>query len=107
MNFPRVKDRLPAPYGALIDRARPITFTFEGMSLNAFQGDTIASALAAKQARWLREEQRPRNGNLVSWGAAQAEHGDVGLRLRDPSVGHGCSRGHRQLLPQVRPRRCA
>ncbi len=47
MNFPRVKDRLPGPYGALIDRARPITFTFEGMTLNAFQGDTIASALAA------------------------------------------------------------
>lgn len=39
--------RLPAPAGALIDRARPIAFTFEGRSVTGFAGDTIASALAA------------------------------------------------------------
>ncbi len=39
--------RLPAPAGTLIDRDRPITFTFEGRSVTGFAGDTIASALAA------------------------------------------------------------
>ncbi len=39
--------RLPAPAGALIDRDRPITFTFEGRAVTGYAGDTIASALAA------------------------------------------------------------
>ncbi|PMR73687.1 aminomethyltransferase [Billgrantia endophytica] len=33
--------------GSLIDRDRPIDFTFEGVAYRGFQGDTIASALAA------------------------------------------------------------
>ncbi|MEX2648608.1 MAG: 2Fe-2S iron-sulfur cluster-binding protein [Alphaproteobacteria bacterium] len=39
--------RLPAPAGALLDRAKPITFGFDGRSYTGFEGDTIASALAA------------------------------------------------------------
>ena len=39
--------RLPAPAGALIDRDRPIAFTFEGRAVTGYAGDTIASALAA------------------------------------------------------------
>ena len=37
--------RLPA--GGLIDRARPIRFTFDGQSYTGFEGDTLASALLA------------------------------------------------------------
>src|ERR1700756_3097367 len=40
-------NRLPAPHGRLIDRRRPVTFTFEGREVAGFAGDSIASALAA------------------------------------------------------------
>lgn len=39
--------RLPAPAGRLIDRGRPLRFTFDGRPVDAFHGDTIASALLA------------------------------------------------------------
>lgn len=39
--------RLPAQLGEQIDRARTITFTFDGNEYVAYPGDTIASALAA------------------------------------------------------------
>ncbi len=41
------KDRLPAAPGERLDRSRPVTFSFEGRSVQGFAGDTIASALAA------------------------------------------------------------
>ena len=44
-------ERLPLPYGRLIDRAQPVRFEFDGRTHSAFCGDTIASALAA-QGRW-------------------------------------------------------
>lgn len=47
-----MSNRLAAPYGALIDRDRPVTFSFEGNSVTGFAGDTIASALAA-QGQWM------------------------------------------------------
>jgi sarcosine oxidase subunit alpha len=40
-------NRLPHPFGAWIDRGKPITFTFEGMRIDGFEGDNIASALLA------------------------------------------------------------
>ncbi len=40
-------NRLPHPFGAWIDRAKPISFTFEGKQIDGFDGDTIASALLA------------------------------------------------------------
>ncbi len=43
------KNRLPE--GGRIDRARPITFTFNGKSLTGFAGDTLASALLAGGVR--------------------------------------------------------
>jgi len=43
--------RLPAQPGERIDRARPIAFTFDGRSIPAFEGDTIASALYASGRR--------------------------------------------------------
>ena len=40
-------NRLPAPFGAWIDRAETIRFTFEGREIEGLAGDTIASALLA------------------------------------------------------------
>lgn len=42
-----MKNRLPSPYGTLINREKPIQFEFESKTYNGFQGDTIASALTA------------------------------------------------------------
>ena len=44
--------RLPSPYGLLIDRERQIKFSFENKSYQGFAGDSIASALAANN-QWL------------------------------------------------------
>ncbi|MBX3568019.1 MAG: (2Fe-2S)-binding protein [Rhizobiaceae bacterium] len=45
-------NRLPAPFGSRIDRSRPVRFTFEGKSFEGFEGDCIASALAAS-GQWV------------------------------------------------------
>lgn len=45
-------NRLPAPYGLLLDRNKNITFSFERKHYQGFAGDNIASALAAN-GRWL------------------------------------------------------
>ena len=37
--------------GGLIDRARPLSFTFDGQRLSGFDGDTLASALLANDVR--------------------------------------------------------
>ncbi len=39
--------RLPQPHGAWIDRSRPLRFAFNGRTVPAFEGDTVASALLA------------------------------------------------------------
>ncbi len=45
-------NRLPAPAGLLIDRDRPVNFTFEGHGCQGYEGDTVASALAAS-GQWI------------------------------------------------------
>ena len=40
-----------ASWGLLIDRTKPLTFTFDGVLHNAFEGDVIASALWAEGRR--------------------------------------------------------
>jgi sarcosine oxidase subunit alpha len=47
-----MSNRLPAPMGVLIDRERPLSFTFDGKAYQGFEGDSIASALIAND-RWL------------------------------------------------------
>ena len=37
--------------GGLIDRAKPLNFTFDGKTYQGFQGDTLASALLANGVR--------------------------------------------------------
>lgn len=44
--------RLSAPMGLLVDREKPVSFSFEGQKYSGFEGDTIASALLSNQ-RWL------------------------------------------------------
>ena len=39
------------PGGGLIDRSRPLSFTFDGRDYWGFQGDTLASALLANGVR--------------------------------------------------------
>jgi len=45
-------NRLPAPYGLLLDRNKSITFSFENKRYQSFSGDSIAGALAAN-GQWL------------------------------------------------------
>ena len=45
-------NRLPVPYGLLIDRRKPIAFSFENRAFEGFAGDSVASALAAN-GQWL------------------------------------------------------
>lgn len=40
-------NRLPAPHGLLIDRSKPVSFAFEGKTIEGYAGDSIASALVA------------------------------------------------------------
>ena len=35
----------------LIDRSKPVSFTFDGHTFGGFQGDTVASALLANEVR--------------------------------------------------------
>ncbi|MBX6320341.1 MAG: (2Fe-2S)-binding protein, partial [Rhodospirillaceae bacterium] len=45
-------NRLPAPFGRWIDRARPVGFSFAGRPLQGLAGDSLASALAANDV-WI------------------------------------------------------
>lgn len=67
-------NRLPAPYGSRIDRDVPVEFHFEGKSYRGFQGDVIASALAA-EGQWMLSRSfkyhRPRG--LTSLAGAEAD----------------------------------
>ncbi len=66
-------NRLPAPWGTRLDRLRPVRFTFEGKAFEGFDGDTIASALAAS-GQWVLSRSfkyhRPRGA--VSMAGAEA-----------------------------------
>lgn len=46
------RGRLGRGFGLLIDRARPVGFSFEGRAFSGFEGDVIASALAAS-GQWV------------------------------------------------------
>ncbi len=60
-------DRFPS--GELINRLKPIEFTFDGKQIDAFEGDTLGSALAAKNIKVLSRSfkyHRPRGLLCVS-----------------------------------------
>ena len=48
----RATSRLPEPWGSAINRDRTILFQFEGKDYQGYEGDTLASALAAN-GQWL------------------------------------------------------
>ncbi|GAA5002279.1 2Fe-2S iron-sulfur cluster-binding protein [Acinetobacter puyangensis] len=52
MNKSQATERLPLPYGLLLDRSQPISFQFDGTIYQGYAGDNIASALIANQ-RWI------------------------------------------------------
>ena len=45
-------NRLPPPYGLLLDRKQELSFRFDNRDYRGFEGDCIASALAAN-GQWL------------------------------------------------------
>lgn len=45
-------ERLGAPFGRFIDRQKPLAFAFDGAPYGGYEGDVIASALAAS-GRWV------------------------------------------------------
>ena len=60
-------DRFPS--GELIDRLKPIEFTFDGKKIAAYEGDTLGSALAAQNIKVLSRSfkyHRPRGLMCVS-----------------------------------------
>ena len=62
--------RLTPPFGSFLNRGRPLSFQFEGRAYAGYEGDTIASALAANGV-WLLSSSfkyhRPR-GSFNFWG---------------------------------------
>src|SRR5712691_1684131 len=68
-----IQHRLPPDAGQLIDRAKPLEFTFEGRRYAGYAGDTVASALAANGVTMLSRSfkyHRPRG--LVSLAGCEA-----------------------------------
>ena len=47
------RQRLPAPYGRLLQRDKKLSFSFAGQTQQAYAGDTVASALYANGCRTL------------------------------------------------------
>ncbi|MDW3179499.1 MAG: 2Fe-2S iron-sulfur cluster-binding protein [Acidimicrobiia bacterium] len=88
--------RLPRRAGEVIDRSRPIAFTWNGKPTTGFDGDTIASAIAASGHRILSRSMkyhRPR-------GLLTADYWDPNAFVQvddEPNV----RSGHRLLTPDI------
>ena len=70
MTKPKVNARLPVQPGETINRQRRVTFRFNGKRYAGFEGDTIASALAANGVRVLGRSfkyHRPRGIMTAGW----------------------------------------
>jgi sarcosine oxidase, subunit alpha len=70
---PPVQYRLPPEVGQILDRGKPLKFTFEGRRYAGYAGDTVASALAANGVTMLSRSfkyHRPRG--IVSLGGCEA-----------------------------------
>ncbi len=60
--------------GAALDRARPISFTFDGVAYAGYEGDTLASALLANGVRLVgRSYKYHRPRGILSAGPVHAE----------------------------------
>ena len=97
--------------GGLIDRSRPIHFTFNGTRYSAFQGDTLASALLANGVRLIARSfkyHRPRGligaGGEDPCGLVQLEDGPFStpnLRATEIEVYDGLSARSVNAWPSV------
>jgi sarcosine oxidase subunit alpha len=70
MTAPRQSFRLPPVPGEVIARDRPVSFRFNGETFQGFEGDTIASALAASGVRIFNRSfkyHRPRGLMTAGW----------------------------------------
>ncbi len=77
--------------GATLDRARPISFTFDGVAYGAYEGDTLASALLANGVRLVgRSYKYHRPRGIVSAGA------------EEPNALVGVDRGPGRFTPNLR-----
>jgi sarcosine oxidase subunit alpha len=47
----RGEQAMRLPFGGLVDRLKPVTFTFDGKAMTGYAGDTLASALLANDVR--------------------------------------------------------
>ena len=77
--------------GALLDRSRPISFTFDGVAYGGYEGDTLASALLANGVRLVGRSfkyHRPRG--ILTAGA------------EEPNALVGVSRGPGRFTPNLR-----
>lgn len=72
-----------APTGGLIDRSRPLRFSFDGESFEGYPGDTLASALLANGVRLLgRSFKYHRRRGVLGMGAEEP-NALISLRHRD------------------------
>ena len=77
--------------GASLDRARPVSFTFDGVAYGGYEGDTLASALLANGVRLVgRSYKYHRPRGIVSAGA------------EEPNALVGVSRGPGRFTPNLR-----
>ncbi len=83
--------RLPERPGELLDRSRPLDFTWNGRSYQGFEGDTIASALAASGVQvFSRSMKYHRRRGIMT-----ADHWDPNLSVQvgdEPNVRAGSRR---------------
>ena len=83
--------RFRVPGGALLDRSRPVSFTFDGVAYGGYEGDTLASALLANGVRVVGRSfkyHRPRG--IVSAGS------------EEPNALVSISRGPGRFTPNLR-----
>ncbi|MBM3488940.1 MAG: FAD-dependent oxidoreductase [Alphaproteobacteria bacterium] len=78
-------NRLPEPFGCLIDRSRPVRFRFDGLAYTGLAGDSIASALAANGVRVLSSSFKHRRPRGI-YSAAGHEAGVLVQVNQEPSV---------------------
>ena len=77
--------------GASLDRARPVSFTFDGVAYGGYEGDTLASALLANGVRVVgRSYKYHRPRGILSAGA------------EEPNALVGLSRGPGRFTPNLR-----
>ncbi len=77
--------------GASLDRARPVSFTFDGVAYGGYEGDTLASALLANGVRLVgRSYKYHRPRGILSAGA------------EEPNALVGVSRGPGRFTPNLR-----